>query len=79
MWPCSIGKYNCGVLFFFKGSSSSPGVGQVSTPIDAFADDYAFFVRGLLDLYEVTFDCKWVEWAKQLQASTFPEVKVKEN
>ena len=30
-------------------------------------DDYAFLIRGLMDLYEATFEAKWVEWADKLQ------------
>ena len=40
---------------------------QIASPILGFADDYAFTVRALLDLYEVTFEAAWVEWAAQLQ------------
>jgi uncharacterized protein YyaL (SSP411 family) len=32
----------------------------------AFLDDYAFMVMGLLDLYEATFDAKWLIEAKKL-------------
>ncbi|KXL50678.1 hypothetical protein M433DRAFT_60467 [Acidomyces richmondensis BFW] len=32
-----------------------------------FADDYAFFISGLLDLYEATFDSSWLEYADKLQ------------
>ena len=35
---------------------------------DGFAEDYAFFVQGLLDLYEATWDARWLEWAEALQA-----------
>ncbi|KPJ62002.1 MAG: thioredoxin [Planctomycetes bacterium DG_23] len=34
--------------------------------IDAFLDDYAFFAQGLIDLYEATFDVKWVREASAL-------------
>lgn len=33
-----------------------------------FAEDYAFLIQGLLDLYEADFDPRWLEWAGQLQA-----------
>jgi len=34
----------------------------------AFLDDYAFMILGLLDLYEATFDAKWLIEAKKLGA-----------
>ena len=39
------------------------GVGSV----EGFADDYAFLIRGLLDLYETGCDQQWLEWAVRLQ------------
>ena len=39
------------------------GAGDVS----GFADDYAFLIQGLLDLYEASFDVSWLEWAVALQ------------
>jgi uncharacterized protein len=35
--------------------------------IDGFTDDYAFFIQGLLDLYEVSFDTDWLDLATALQ------------
>ena len=40
--------------------------GDVSIP--AFLEDYAFFIHGLLDLYEATFDVRYLEEAKFLAA-----------
>jgi uncharacterized protein YyaL (SSP411 family) len=33
----------------------------------AFADDYAFLISGLIDLYEATFDDTYLSWADRLQ------------
>ena len=33
----------------------------------AFAEDYAFLIAGLLDLYEATFDSAHLHWARELQ------------
>jgi uncharacterized protein YyaL (SSP411 family) len=32
-----------------------------------FAEDYAFLIQGLLDLYEADFDVHWLQWAGELQ------------
>jgi uncharacterized protein YyaL (SSP411 family) len=37
--------------------------------IEGFADDYAFVIQGLLDLYEASFDVEWLKFAVQLQES----------
>ncbi|TKA24102.1 hypothetical protein B0A50_06842 [Salinomyces thailandicus] len=39
--------------------------GPGETP--GFADDYAFLISGLIDLYEATFDSQWLEFADRLQ------------
>jgi uncharacterized protein YyaL (SSP411 family) len=38
-----------------------------SAEINGFADDYAFLIQGLLDLYEASFNVKWLSWAIRLQ------------
>jgi hypothetical protein len=35
--------------------------------IDGVLEDYAFLIQGLLDLYETSFDVKWLTWAARLQ------------
>jgi uncharacterized protein YyaL (SSP411 family) len=37
--------------------------------IDGFADDYAFVIQGLLDLYEASFDVEWLKFAMELQVA----------
>ncbi len=37
--------------------------------IEAFAEDYAFLIQGLLDLYEASFEVRWLRWAEALQAA----------
>ncbi|GFO41818.1 spermatogenesis-associated protein 20 [Plakobranchus ocellatus] len=48
-------------------TSKSEEVVQISSPIHGFVDDYAFMIRGLLDLYESCHEDRWLAWAEQLQ------------
>lgn len=34
---------------------------------EGFAEDYAYFIQGLLDLYEASFELRWLQWAERLQ------------
>ncbi|HNC24402.1 MAG TPA: thioredoxin domain-containing protein [Opitutaceae bacterium] len=36
---------------------------------EGFAEDYAYFIQGLLDLYEAAHERRWLEWAARLQAT----------
>jgi uncharacterized protein YyaL (SSP411 family) len=36
---------------------------------EGFAEDYAFLIQGLLDLYGAEFDERWLRWAERLQAA----------
>ncbi|XP_073998384.1 spermatogenesis-associated protein 20 isoform X2 [Rhodnius prolixus] len=42
-------------------------VSQLDHPIEAFQCDYACMIQALLDLYECTFDQKYLIWADELQ------------
>ena len=35
--------------------------------IEGFADDYAFVIQGIIDLYEASFDVEWLKFATELQ------------
>nr|XP_021190790.2 spermatogenesis-associated protein 20 isoform X2 [Helicoverpa armigera] len=42
-------------------------IAQTDEPIKGFLDDYAFLIKGLLDLYEASLDYRWLKWARDLQ------------
>jgi len=59
---------------FLKASLFDPSTGRLARSYRSgvrdergFAEDYAFLVQGLLDLYEATFDVRWLDWAAKLQ------------
>jgi len=35
--------------------------------VPGFAEDYAYLIQGLLDLYEAGFELRWLQWAERLQ------------
>ena len=36
--------------------------------VEGFAEDYAYLIQGVLDLYEAGFAIRWLQWAERLQA-----------
>jgi uncharacterized protein YyaL (SSP411 family) len=46
---------------FWRDSAKQPG----------YLSDYAFLISGLIDLYQITFDLEWMDWAIELQTSAF--------
>ncbi|MEO6874736.1 MAG: thioredoxin domain-containing protein [Opitutaceae bacterium] len=36
---------------------------------EGFAEDYAYLIQGLLDLYEASFELRWLRWAAELQTA----------
>ena len=55
------------VLYRSAYTGKDGKIHQLNPPINGFVDDYAFLIRGLMDLYETTFEIKWLEWAAELQ------------
>ncbi|EEH08277.1 DUF255 domain-containing protein [Histoplasma capsulatum G186AR] len=65
---------------FIRQSLFDPASGQLwriyrgeergDTP--GFADDYAYLISGLIDLYEATFDDSYLQFAEQLQHASTP-------
>jgi uncharacterized protein YyaL (SSP411 family) len=59
---------------FIKGHLTDPASGELRRSWregkvleTGFAEDYAFLIQGLLDLYEATFSIRWLQWAVDLQ------------
>jgi len=46
---------------------SKPELDQLRVPIPGFIDDYVFTIQAMIDLYEATFDTKWLDFALKLQ------------
>jgi uncharacterized protein YyaL (SSP411 family) len=53
-------------LYDEKTSSLFKRWRQGERKIAGMADDYAFLIQGLIDLYEADFDPGWIEWALKL-------------
>lgn len=54
---------------FLKGEGSHPlahSFQEGKVRGSAFLDDYAYFINGLLSLFESDFDSKWLSWAENL-------------
>ena len=56
-------------LFDAKAGTLQRHYKDGASPIGGFADDYAFLVRGLLDLWEASGQTRWLEWAQVLAAT----------
>jgi len=56
-----------GKLYRQKDHSLQRTYREGESKINGFSDDYAFFIQGLLDLYEASFDTHWLELASSLQ------------
>jgi len=49
--------------------ATDPGMGAGTRgAAEGFAEDYAYLVQALLDLYEASFAIRWLQWAGRLQA-----------
>ncbi|HEV2045310.1 MAG TPA: thioredoxin domain-containing protein [Chthoniobacterales bacterium] len=54
-------------LYEEKSKSVFRNYRQGRSDIEGFADDYAFVIQGLLNLYEASFDIEWLKFAVELQ------------
>ena len=59
---------------FIDSHLSNPKTGRLlrcyrggEAAVNGFADDYAYFTQGLIDLYEASFEVKWIQRALALQ------------
>ena len=50
-----------------KGKTLFRSYREARGEVDGFADDYAFVIQGLVDLYEASFDVAWLKFAVDLQ------------
>ncbi|MDQ2918568.1 MAG: thioredoxin domain-containing protein, partial [Verrucomicrobiota bacterium] len=56
-------------LFDAKSKTLVRNFREGRSEVEGFADDYAFVIQGLLDLYEASFDVGWLKFAIELQAT----------
>ncbi len=54
-------------LFEEKSGTLVRNYREGRSAVAGFADDYAFVIQGLLDLYEASFEVAWLQFALQLQ------------
>jgi uncharacterized protein YyaL (SSP411 family) len=54
-------------LYDEKGKTLFRNYREGRSAIEGFADDYAFVIQGLLDLYEGSFEVEWLKFALELQ------------
>ena len=54
-------------LFNAKNGQLTRLYRNAPSTVEAFSDDYAYLIEGLVDLYEATADPQWLEWANTLQ------------
>jgi hypothetical protein len=68
-----------GMEFILKTAKKSDGTlrhvyhAKVGAHIDGFLEDYSFSIAACLDLYEVTFDPRWLNEARELTLVSFDQ------
>ncbi|MGI8821546.1 MAG: thioredoxin domain-containing protein [Chthoniobacterales bacterium] len=56
-------------LFDEKSKTMVRNFREGRSEVEGFADDYAFVIQGMLDLYEASFDVGWLKFSLELQAT----------
>ena len=68
IWKARLARRNsCGQIFTTGRKLLYRSYREGRSDIEGFADDYAFVIQGLLDLYEASFDVEWLKFAIELQ------------